>query len=237
MPPSPAPAGIPLPPAVAAPHLDLALRIETDAGDPLPARLAPLLARCGSLAGDAADERWTTLLSQWLGALRQELPETIRAGSYSLGLLLTDDATIAALNRQWRHRSGPTDVLAFAALDGFEEEPGATALLPPSAGSGPPSAGSGPPHSGSGPASGPAASDDLELGDIVISLETAARQAGGRADALEHELLFLASHGLLHLLGWDHPDDASLSAMLARQERLIAGLPAASGHDQAASSG
>ena len=230
MPPSPAPADTPLPPAVAAPHLDLALRIETDAGDPLPARLAPLLARCGSLAGDAADERWTTLLSQWLGALRQELPETIRAGSYSLGLLLTDDATIAALNRQWRHRSGPTDVLAFAALDGFEEEPGATALLPPSAGSGPP-------HSGSGPASGPAASDDLELGDIVISLETAARQAGGRADALEHELLFLASHGLLHLLGWDHPDDASLSAMLARQERLIAGLPAASGHDQAASSG
>jgi probable rRNA maturation factor len=36
------------------------------------------------------------------------------------------------------------------------------------------------------------------------------------------ELLFLATHGLLHLLGWDHPDDASLARMLTRQERLLA---------------
>jgi probable rRNA maturation factor len=36
------------------------------------------------------------------------------------------------------------------------------------------------------------------------------------------ELQFLATHGLLHLLGWDHPDDASLALMLARQERLLA---------------
>ncbi|MFM7646562.1 MAG: rRNA maturation RNase YbeY, partial [Cyanobium sp.] len=60
----------------------------------------------------------------------------------------------------------------------------------------------------------------LELGDIVISIETAARQAADHGHNLEQELLFLASHGLLHLLGWDHPDDTSLEAMLARQERL-----------------
>jgi probable rRNA maturation factor len=34
-------------------------------------------------------------------------------------------------------------------------------------------------------------------------------------------LLFLATHGLLHLLGWDHPDDASLAAMLAKQQQLL----------------
>jgi probable rRNA maturation factor len=44
----------------------------------------------------------------------------------------------------------------------------------------------------------------------------------GEPEPLERELLFLASHGLLHLLGWDHPDDASLAAMLARQEQLLA---------------
>lgn len=66
----------------------------------------------------------------------------------------------------------------------------------------------------------------LELGDIVISVETAARQAPDHGHSLERELLFLASHGLLHLLGWDHPDDASLAAMLARQEALLAELPA-----------
>ena len=63
--------------------------------------------------------------------------------------------------------------------------------------------------------------DALELGDIVISLDTAARQAPEHGHSLEQELLFLASHGLLHLVGWDHPDDASLAAMLARQEQLL----------------
>ncbi|MFZ9975035.1 MAG: rRNA maturation RNase YbeY, partial [Vulcanococcus sp.] len=61
----------------------------------------------------------------------------------------------------------------------------------------------------------------LELGDIVISLETAARQAPEHGHALAEELIFLATHGLLHLLGWDHPDDASLAAMLAKQQQLL----------------
>jgi probable rRNA maturation factor len=68
----------------------------------------------------------------------------------------------------------------------------------------------------------PPGDEPLELGDIVISLETAARQAAAAATELAAELLFLASHGLLHLLGWDHPDDQSLTAMLSRQEALIA---------------
>jgi probable rRNA maturation factor len=70
----------------------------------------------------------------------------------------------------------------------------------------------------------PVADGALELGDIVISLETAARQAPEHDHSLEQELLFLASHGLLHLLGWDHPDQASLTAMLQRQERLCSSV-------------
>ena len=61
----------------------------------------------------------------------------------------------------------------------------------------------------------------LELGDIVISIPTAERQAPEHGHSLEQELLFLASHGLLHLLGWDHPDEAALAAMLKRQEALL----------------
>jgi len=66
----------------------------------------------------------------------------------------------------------------------------------------------------------------LELGDIVISLETASRQALSHGHGLSHELCFLASHGLLHLLGWDHPDEEQLAAMLLRQEQLIELFPA-----------
>ena len=61
----------------------------------------------------------------------------------------------------------------------------------------------------------------LELGDIVVSVETAERQAEEQGHSLERELRWLVSHGLLHLLGWDHPDDQSLAAMLALQEHLL----------------
>ncbi len=66
----------------------------------------------------------------------------------------------------------------------------------------------------------------IELGDIVVSLETARRQAQEQGHSLQRELRWLVSHGLLHLLGWDHPDEDSLAAMLALQERLLGdGLP------------
>ncbi|MAF42405.1 MAG: rRNA maturation RNase YbeY [Cyanobium sp. ARS6] len=63
--------------------------------------------------------------------------------------------------------------------------------------------------------------DCVELGDIVISLDTARRQSLEQEHSLKRELRWLASHGLLHLLGWDHQDVASLKAMLAYQEQLL----------------
>ena len=63
--------------------------------------------------------------------------------------------------------------------------------------------------------------ETLELGDIVISVETAQRQAFEHDHSLQRELHWLVSHGLLHLLGWDHPDEAALMQMLALQEQLL----------------
>jgi len=187
-------------PHPALPALDLAFDVDPE--------LEPSLALTAGLLADpvAGADRWHGLLSAWLAALAAELPERLAAPSYCLGLSLVGDAEIADLNGRWRQQDQPTDVLAFAAQD-----EGADGLppLPPL------------------PQLPPAQLDDcdgepLELGDIVISLETAARQAGDHGHSLERELLFLASHGLLHLLGWDHPDEASLAAMLARQEQLLA---------------
>lgn len=182
-------------------QLDLAFQL-----DPAPAAaplaLATLQRRCRDLAdSERAELAWQQLLATWLGQLRAELPESLQADAYSLGLTLVDDPAIAALNGAWRHRNEPTDVLAFAALD---EASGEDPPMPQ------------PPGDTWGE------SEPLELGDIVISLETAARQAQEQGHDLPRELLFLASHGLLHLLGWDHPDEASLAVMLARQEALLA---------------
>ena len=181
-----------------APEVDLAFRLESGDGLSLPADLADLLARAGKYGGASAEGCWQPLFSRWLAQLAGELPAELHASAYSLGLLLTDDATIAALNGQWRQRPEPTDVLSFAAQEECEDG----RPLPPL----------------------PAGLETcLELGDIVISLETAARQAEAHDHSLAEELLFLASHGLLHLLGWDHPDEASLATMLSRQEALITG--------------
>ena len=61
----------------------------------------------------------------------------------------------------------------------------------------------------------------VELGDIVVSLQTAYKQAIEQDHHLSVELRWLVSHGLLHLLGWDHPDDKSLDNMLTFQEQLL----------------
>lgn len=65
------------------------------------------------------------------------------------------------------------------------------------------------------------ASLPVYLGDIVISVDTALRQAREHQNSLERELAWLAAHGLLHLLGWDHPDEASLVQMLDQQNVLL----------------
>ena len=63
--------------------------------------------------------------------------------------------------------------------------------------------------------------EPLYLGDILISLDTAATQAIEQQHSLPIELAWLASHGLLHLLGWDHPNDVSLQQMLQQQSELV----------------
>jgi len=121
------------------------------------------------------------------GKLRREVARMVKAAAlhdaradYEVALRLCDDAAIHELNRAWRHKDKPTDVLAFAQREAA------------------------------------AAHGDL-LGDIVISVETAARQA---KRGLYAELLHLASHGLCHLLGYDHRDDAEEATMNARASAL-----------------
>jgi len=110
-----------------------------------------------------------------------------------LSIVLTDDAQIRILNRDYRHKDRPTDVLAFAIREGAHGELAGEML-----------------------------------GDVVISLETADRQAREHGHSLREEAVFLLAHGLLHLLGWDHDTKAKDAAMRRESERLCAaaGIPA-----------
>ena len=112
--------------------------------------------------------------------------------AYEVSLRLTTDAEIKQLNTDYRHQANPTDVLSFAALEAHL--PGADEMV---------------------------WQQPLYLGDIVISVETAQRQARERDRALAQEVAWLAAHGLLHLIGWDHPDEQSLLEMLAKQDQLL----------------
>jgi probable rRNA maturation factor len=112
--------------------------------------------------------------------------------AYELSLRLTDDTEIQSLNAQYRHIDKPTDVLSFAALEGLLS-----------------------------PFDELLATEPLYLGDIIISVETAARQAPDHGYSWQQEVPWLATHGLLHLLGWDHPDEDTLQHMLQQQERLL----------------
>ena len=61
----------------------------------------------------------------------------------------------------------------------------------------------------------------LYLGDLVISIDRAYRQAKQQEHPLKTELAWLAAHGFLHLLGWDHPDEESLRQMWKKQADLL----------------
>lgn len=111
--------------------------------------------------------------------------------SYELCLRLTTDAEIQTLNALYRQHDHPTDVLAFASLEVDFPAADEIKTMP------------------------------LYLGDIVISIETARKQAQAQQRSLDQELAWLAAHGLLHLLGWDHPDEASLLHMLNKQDELL----------------
>ncbi len=133
--------------------------------------------------------------SQWQNYFEQWIdelsPQRSKIQAYEISLLLTTDAEIQTLNATYRHQNRPTDVLAFAALEWAGSPNPAVEHLP------------------------------TNLGDIAISVETAARQAAESGHSLALELLWLASHGLLHLLGWDHPDAIHLNDMLTEQDRLM----------------
>jgi probable rRNA maturation factor len=158
--------------------------------------LGEALVTTPSSSAPIAPETWEIWFQRWLDRLQpvNDAAQPLHPQSaYELSLRLTNNSEMQTLNHQYRHKDQPTDVLAFAALevDCPTGLPSGLVDLP------------------------------LYLGDIVISVETATQQARQQGHNLTTELAWLAAHGLLHLLGWDHPDDKSLLQMLNQQQLLL----------------
>lgn len=139
-------------------------------------------------------------------------------GERELSVLLTDDAFIRGLNQAHRGKDRPTDVLAFP-LD--EDVDGGKPAGPLAAEPGKKRASRGGRGKRARAARRPALPADPMLGDVIISLDTAARQARERKHSLMDEVCFLLAHGLLHLVGYDHETDAQEREMDAETVRLV----------------
>jgi probable rRNA maturation factor len=113
-----------------------------------------------------------------------------------VSVVLADDAEIADLNQKFRDREGATNVLSFPAL------PDAGGMLYPAEPDGPP----------------------ILLGDVVLAFETISAEAGHQGKSLADHFTHLVIHGILHLLGYDHLDEAEAQIMEQLEIRALGAL-------------
>jgi probable rRNA maturation factor len=153
------------------------------------------------------------------GAIAAALDAVDAPRPASIGLILSDDAELAELNEAHLGHEGPTDVLSFPLL-GPEAFPSHAGGRDPEAPSRHGKAASFPRPPG----------QRIHLGDIVVSVERAAKQAaegrGGQTGDVRwsaaDELGLLVTHGALHICGWDHEHSEEEREMRALERRLLA---------------
>lgn len=124
-----------------------------------------------------------------------------------VSVTLTDNATIAQINEEFRGIASATDVLSFPFVD--YEEPGEFDWLEDDDVDG----------EYFDPDSG-----ELVLGDIVISVEKVLEQAEKYGHSPKRELAFLVAHSMLHLMGYDHMEEEERLVMEKKQEEILQSL-------------
>ena len=137
---------------------------------------------------DWATGDWDKLATSAAKAAAKVAPELANP-RLSASLLFTSDAEVHALNREWRGKDKPTNVLSFPMLERAE----LLALKP-----------DGPPEM---------------IGDIALAFETCAREAEEKGVALADHAAHLLIHGLLHLAGYDHETGDAAAVEMEEMER------------------
>jgi probable rRNA maturation factor len=138
-------------------------------------------------------QRVVAIDREWLCRTAEAVLSAARADGAELSLVLVSDGRMRALNRRYRKKDQPTDVLSFPLHEKREQ---ATFLRKSSL-------------------------SPFLLGDVVISVPTARRRAAEVGHGLREELRRLLVHGVLHLLGYDHERGPRDAALMARKEQAI----------------
>ncbi len=133
-------------------------------------------------------------LEELRGLAELVLSEEGYPSSAEVTLLLVDDEEMSAYNERFLDRQGPTDVLAFP----VEE------LMP----------GVVPEHDPTGP--------PIMLGDVIVAPAYVGRQAADMEVGFDEEMALMVTHGILHLLGYDHIDEDDAQRMEQRETDLLA---------------
>ena len=166
--------------------------------------------QAGRMSIEIRNESGVSVDEPALAALARHVLDEMRIHPLAeLSVLLVDTPTIADLHQRWMGEEGPTDVLAFP----MDE------LRPPPPGSDRTD------RAGSGGDSGPV----TVLGDVVLCPEVATRQAREARRPVTDELEMLCTHGILHLLGFDHAEPREHATMFGLQDQLLDSWRAARG--------
>jgi probable rRNA maturation factor len=115
----------------------------------------------------------------------KRLLEDLACDKKELSILFTDDRRIAELNRDYRGKDKPTNVLSFSMTEG------------------------------------PSDVESGMLGDVVISVDTAIREADEMEETVEETIYRLLVHGLLHLMGYDHERSPQDEKIMTREEKRL----------------
>ena len=146
------------------------------------------------LLNEGALKSYRGAMKKILRRIKKELNVKQKLG---LSVTLCDNNHIKDLNKIYRKKDMPTDVLSFAMEDdenkALIEEIGKLSKV-------------------------------REIGDIVISYEKAKAQADEYNHSLNREMCFLFTHGVLHLLGYDHMNENDEEVMFALQEKILSDL-------------
>lgn len=149
------------------------------------------------IAIDFMDET-ESLNEQELGFVQKILEHAAKEeglGDSEVSVTFVTNEMIRDINREYRGKDQPTDVISFAMEELGEGE---TAII--------------------------GSSEPRMLGDIIISLDRTKEQAADYGHSFERELGFLAVHGFLHLLGYDHMTEEDEKKMFSRQEEILVSL-------------